>query len=563
METDYWLRFVRSYGGDSPLIVALNKYDSHAFSVDRFRLQERRPQIVGFVETDAFTGRGIGELRGMLELTVNGMDHVWSPVPRNWRGVKEALAETTKNFLEYRDYQTLCAGLDVKDERQQESLADMLHLLGIALNFRKHPRLKSTTVLKPQWVTEGIYGLLRFVQAKDSHGVLERNWVGEALPAKDYPAEKHGFVLELMEKFEVAFPLEAADAGEGSQAQAQRWLIPELLPEAQPEPFAEFRAPGVERLRFTYPEALPPGLLPRLIVRTHEMSEGHAKFRWRSGVVLEWGSARALVRLDRNERRTEVAVVGENAEERQSLFDIIRAHLTVLHGKAPVVEEVRVVADPEKWVEMRELRMAERDEDETIKVTVGSDPEAKRIKLPVVDTRRMVESDAAAKAASPDAEARMNLFISYAHANEKELLPFRQHLTHLSQQGYIQAWHDRDLVPGELWEDGILDALGRADIVLLFYTTAARISNFIQETELRISLDRSDAKQCTIVWVPLERNDLDARHPLEQRLSRLQCATRDAQAIYDFEIAQKGWLQVELAIRRAVEARRVFERRSG
>ena len=114
-----------------------------------------------------------------------------------------------------------------------------------------------------------------------------------------------------------------------------------MLPEAQPAAFAEFRQPGVKRLRFSYPEALPPGLLPRLIVRTHELSETHAEWRWRSGVVLEWVGARALVRLDRNERRTEVAVRGDVAEDCQSLFDIIRAHLTVLHGKVPVIEEVQ------------------------------------------------------------------------------------------------------------------------------------------------------------------------------------------------------------------------------
>ena len=49
------------------------------------------------------------------------------------------------------------------------------------------------------------------------------------------------------------------------------------------------------------------------------------RWRWRSGVVLEWVGARALVRLDRNERRTEVAVTGDVAEDCQSLFDIIRA----------------------------------------------------------------------------------------------------------------------------------------------------------------------------------------------------------------------------------------------
>ena len=189
-------------------------------------------------------------------------------------------------------------------------------------------------------------------------------------------------------------------------------------------------------------------------------------------------------------------------------------------------------------------------------MTVGTGAEAKRVKLPVVATLDTVESEAARKAAGPEAEARMQLFISYAHLNEKELIPFRPHLTHLSQQGYIQVWNDRDLVPGEQWEAGITEALGRADIVLLFYTTAARVSDFIQTTELPKALARSDAQQCTMLWVPLERNDLDAKHPLEQRLKKLQCVTRDAQPVYDFEVVQKGWMEVEQAIRRAVEARR-------
>ncbi len=69
----------------------------------------------------------------------------------------------------------------------------------------------------------------------------------------DTPADKHGFVMELMEKFEVAFALEQPDAPAGQSQAPQRWLIPELLPAAQPAAFEEFRQPGVKRLRFTYP----------------------------------------------------------------------------------------------------------------------------------------------------------------------------------------------------------------------------------------------------------------------------------------------------------------------
>ncbi len=115
-------------------------------------------------------------------------------------------------------------------------------------------------------------------------------------------------------------------------------------------------------------------------------------------------------------------------------------------------------------------------------------------------------------------------------------------------------------MPGEQWEAGITDALQRADLVLLFYTTAARGSDLIQQTELPNALARSDAKQCTMLRVPLERNDLEAKRPLEQRRKKRQYATRDARPVYDFEIVQKGWMEVAQAIRRAVEARRKLAR---
>ena len=556
LETDYWLRFIQSFGSDSPVLVALNKYDAHAFSVDRFRLQECCQQIAGFVETDAFTGRGIGELRGLLEGTVNGMEHVWLGVPKKWHRVKVELGRTRESFLEYKDYQALCARLGVEDAQQQDSLAENLHRLGIALNFRDHHRLKHTSVLKPQWVTEGIYGLLRFAQAKDCHGVLERQWIGEALPANDYPPEKHGFVMELMEKFEVAFPLETEDAASGKPQEPQRWLIPELLPEVQPAAFEEFRALGVKRLRFLYPEALPPGLLPRLIVRTHEMSEAHAEWRWRSGAVLEWAGARALVRLDRPRRRTTVEVIDCPEQERQGLFDIIRAHLRVLHGTVPFVEEVQALDDPEKWMEMRELRRAEQEQDESIKVTVSNDPTVPRVEVPVVKTLDTVESREARVAEGPNPPARMRLFVSYAHEDEKKIKVLSQRLTILGQRGYIQAWDDRQLVAGEEWKERILAEMGQADIVVLMHSNAGCASSFIQNTEAPAALRLRREKGCTVIVVLLDRKEWDESVDLERELKKIQTATWNAVPVLDFKPQRKGWEQVEKSLRKAVEARR-------
>jgi len=548
-ETDYWLRFIESFGGDSPVIVALNKYDEHPFSVDRHRLLERCPQIAGFVPTDALTGLGIEDLRSLLKHTVNGMKDVWEGVPRNWHRVKQDLEKMNTSFLTYEAYQARCRELGVVDEGKQDSLAQTLHRLGIALNFRDHHRLRNTSVLKPEWVTEAVYGLIRHTQKSDCHGLLTEKCLVDALqPPESYPREMHGFVVNLMEKFEVAFLLDE------TPEDGRIWLIPELLGEEQPDAFLQFRGKAAQRLRFTYPAALPPGLLPRLIVRTREMSRSHPEWRWRGGVVLVWGECQALVRLDRSARQTEVVVIGGKLEDQQSLFDIVRAHLIELHGKVSANEETEISGHPGKWINVGKLRHEERKETTVIDDFIDNT----EVKVEVSKELDQVESDAATEASGPDPQRRVHLFISYAHVNEEELIPFRQHLTLLSQRGYIQVWHDRNLIAGEKWETGIMAELNRAEIVLLFYTTGARTSQFIRGKELPISLDRADKGECAVLWVPLERNDLLMSDTLEKRLSEVTCSTVDKKIIYNFNPHQVGWMQVEESIRKAVEKRRLL-----
>jgi hypothetical protein len=82
------------------------------------------------------------------------------------------------------------------------------------------------------------YSVRAFLNSRSGR---ERSWIAQALPAKDYPADNHALVMELMEKFEVPFALEQPEVVAGQPKEPQRWLIPELLPEAQPAAFAEFR----------------------------------------------------------------------------------------------------------------------------------------------------------------------------------------------------------------------------------------------------------------------------------------------------------------------------------
>ena len=56
-DVEYWLKLIESFGGDSPVIIALNKIRSHPFDLNRRGLLEKYgPRICGFIGTDCEDG---------------------------------------------------------------------------------------------------------------------------------------------------------------------------------------------------------------------------------------------------------------------------------------------------------------------------------------------------------------------------------------------------------------------------------------------------------------------------------------------------------------------------
>ena len=99
---------------------------------------------------------------------------------------------------------------------------------------------------------------------------------------------------------------------------------------------------------------------------------------------------------------------------------------------------------------MEKLRLLER------KGRHETDEETKERELvtvqvsPTLDT---TESKEARVAEGPAAPARLKLFVSYASEDSRRLKALSQHLTILGRRRSIVAWDDKQLVPGERWDD--------------------------------------------------------------------------------------------------------------
>ena len=527
-DVEYWLRLIESFGGNSPVIVVLNKIREHPFDVNRRALQQKYVGIREFIATDCEDGRGIKELRNAVGRETDRLDDLRVKFPASWVAIKDRLAGMKENFLDFDAYRAECAKLGEVATEAQEKLAGYLHSLGIALNFKDDPRLQDTHVLNPHWVTNGIYKILNARELAAGKGEIVANDLKGILDKDAYPHRMHGFLLDLMRKFELCFPL-----GEDSSG---RFLIPELLDKQEPPEASEFVPEACLNFEYHYP-VLPEGLIPRFIVRTYPMSTGLP--RWRSGVILRFDGTKALVRGDAQARKVSISVLGSTAGRRNLLAVIrsdlerIHANMTKLQPKAmvPVPEQPSVVIDYDKLLKFEEKGFREFQE------IVGDDVVSLNVQtlLNGIDVARREKKEPAVGEASQG----VKVFISYAHKDEVFRADLDAHLKLFQRIGLIEKWDDRLLKPGEEWRGEIDQNLARADIILFLVSSDFLNSDFCWKEEMTRALKRHEAREARVI--PVIIRDVAWQ---KAKFAKLQALPKGGKAVTLWTDRDSAWRNV-------------------
>jgi internalin A len=353
-DAEYWLQLIESFGGESPVIVVLNKIKERPFDLNRRALKEKYTSIRSFVKTDCADETGLAELRAAIRRETDQLEGLREKLPASWFAIKDRLAgmvERKENYLSFEHYRRLCQQLGEPDRAAQEYLAATLHSLGVALNFRGDRRLDDTHVLNPHWLTNGIYKILNAKGLENDKGVFRMESLTDFFDTSEYPPSTHLFLLDLMKKFELCF--EFLDDRE------HHYLVPELLDKQEPDMKGEFQPEQCLNFQYHY-NVMPEGLLPRFIVRTHILSP--ANLRWRTGVVLEFEGNRAVVKSDARDRKVTISVTGP-PEGRRRLLAVIRSDFEAIHRdmkKLQVEEMVPVKGRPEAVVPYDDLKVLEK-----------------------------------------------------------------------------------------------------------------------------------------------------------------------------------------------------------
>jgi small GTP-binding protein len=306
-KTEYWLKHVEAFGGNSPVLIAINKIDEHpSFDINRRFLMEKYPSITRIVRVSCANGEGINELKGALTPILSRLESTTTIWPASWFAVKERVEVLREDYISYGQFRQLCRECSVIKESEQQALAEFLHDLGIALHFRDLA-LRDTNVISPHWLTNGVYPLVNSAEIVSTGGILDVSLLDSLLETSKYPEEKHNFVIEMMKKFELCYAIDS-----------NRVLFPTLLPIEEPSVPIPADA---EKIRFVLDyEFLPKSVLPRLIVRMHDEIDGG--LRWRTGVVLKnfQLDARAIIKADEEEKRISVEVFGPLRREYLSII---------------------------------------------------------------------------------------------------------------------------------------------------------------------------------------------------------------------------------------------------
>jgi GTPase SAR1 family protein len=384
-ELIYWLQLIRSYAGNAPVVVALNQSKGIPHSLARAALERDYGPILAWVPTEcepeakvAGADETIEALRKALTAAAADMPEPKKLFPRKWIAIKKWLEGMKEPYLDYSTYTQHCSELNEADPQQQEALAVAMDELGVALNYARDPRLRDTTVLRPNWLANGIYALLRAnildLKPLSLDGVLTEEMVGDilavaerakVLKAAEYPREKWLFLLRLMNLFQLSFPLDEL---------GKRCLVPTLLPADEPPDSGEPEGANQVKLRYEF-SVVPGPLIGRLLVRLFAMIDGRKV--WQRGSRLRYGDARARVWADLNETYVYATVVGSQ-RDRDELLQMIREALKEMFRE---YERLRVVEQwwhRKDWVPrstLEEFGVLPRDEDND----ASSQPEEKEV----------------------------------------------------------------------------------------------------------------------------------------------------------------------------------------
>ena len=203
-----WMKTIRNRGGDSPVIVVINKSDEgkQDLRLDEQGLQEKYQQYRRIL-ANLLRSRRLGGRKHPATARKDRCGHhprtsasrtFDDPIPANWLQIKHRVArprEVAPGPAACR-FRRLCTdpgdGIEpIIDENEQRALLRLLHELGTIVAHglaRDAPATRrEVSLLDPNWLTGAVYRILDKARSVDQEGEFLRQQLAEWLDPDPYP----------------------------------------------------------------------------------------------------------------------------------------------------------------------------------------------------------------------------------------------------------------------------------------------------------------------------------------------------------------------------------------
>jgi internalin A len=298
-QVEDWLNMIRlRVGNDARVIIVStnSKTGEHIARIDKPVIkQQYGDMIAGFHEVDSLvpdesTGEmvGIAELKKLIVEEAAKLEQMGMLFNKNWKAAREELIHYPEPRISYSKFSEICIKSHGLSQIDTDTLAHLMHDLGYIVHYSDDEKLHDDVVLKPEWLTKAIGFVLEDRATAENEGILpDKNlyqvWHDHKFKGEPrYNPGLYPFFLRLMEKYDVSYRLPEGDASLVAQHVPQvRPTLP-WLPEEEPK--ENQRRLGMVCVM----NETPPGLVPWMIVRTHDYAYpvGKHSLHWQKGMFL-------------------------------------------------------------------------------------------------------------------------------------------------------------------------------------------------------------------------------------------------------------------------------------
>jgi len=148
-----------------------------------------------------------------------------------------------------------------------------------------------------------------------------------------------------------------------------------------------------------------------------------------------------------------------------------------------------------------------------------------------------------------DDKIPVSVFTSYAHKDEDMREELDVHLAMIKRQPAIKVWNDREIIPGDEWDDSIKEELNSADIILLLVSPRFLASRYIYDVEIKTALERHENKSAIVVPIILKACDWTVTE-----FAKLQALPRNATPVNKWDDMDEAFYNVASGLKQVISA---------